>query len=278
MTATTEARDLLARVPLFRELSPRSLRRLAKLCVVRHFAAGSVLIEEGGTGLGLFVLTSGSVEVARAIPGGQLHLATLGPGEVVGELALIDDRPRSASVTATTDTACLLITRNGFRELVQRDPEAAWLFVPVLADRLREVQDRAVPLADVEATDAPPAPHSAGDDARSEANDRLPEESGDRSASEETRPEAVLRDLADAQYAVARATVTSLDSAVAMGREFLDTLADETGVGGRRSQPESIRTLSSGVVKAAAAALRKGERAPETILSTFRHHLRRGDS
>ncbi len=280
MTAPADARELLARVPLFADLSTRSLRRLVKLCVVRRYPAGSVLIEQGSTGLGLYVLTAGTVDVTYEGRDGRRHLATLGSGEVVGELALIDDRPRSASVVATADTECLLITRNGFRELVQRDPEIAWVFVPVLAERLRELQEMLdagggsapAPPPPEGVTESPDGAAAAAPPAASQARcETATDEAADR------RQDSGLRDLLQAQHALARAGVCSADAAVAVAREFLDTLLEETGLDGEGPTREVVRSLPSGLAKATTAALKRGERAPETVLATLRHHLRRRD-
>jgi CRP-like cAMP-binding protein len=94
--------------------------------------AGSVLIEIGQPGSGLFVIEAGTVEVE--LPGGQA--VTVGPGEFVGELALLTDDPHRARVRATSSVRCLAIARRDFASLLSDHPGVAVAMLPVLARRL----------------------------------------------------------------------------------------------------------------------------------------------
>src|SRR5690242_5433836 len=94
--------DQLKNVELFGDLDPKELRLLAKTCTERQFPANSVLMKEGEAGAGLFILVEGKVRVTQdAGPGNPpRELVVLGAGEVIGEMSLLDDLPRSATVTA----------------------------------------------------------------------------------------------------------------------------------------------------------------------------------
>ena len=97
--------DALARVDLFSGLDKKELQILAKSCRERKYSAGTVLLHQGDTGSGLYILTSGTVRITQATQPGQpeQEIGTAGTGEVLGEMALLDDMPRSATVTAVTD-------------------------------------------------------------------------------------------------------------------------------------------------------------------------------
>ena len=99
-----------------------------------NFAAGQFVIRAGEVGETMFVVTEGEVEVVD----GPAVLETAGPGSIVGELALIDDEPRSASVVAKTDCRLVAVNRRQFLFMVQETPFFALAVMKVLADRLRQ--------------------------------------------------------------------------------------------------------------------------------------------
>jgi CRP-like cAMP-binding protein len=120
MTQTTE---LLSKVPLLASLDQKHLDRLAKDFTERTFPAGTVVVREGDThGMGFFVVVEGEGTVT--IDGRQVD--TIGPGSYFGEVALISDRVRTATVTATTDLKTLVMTFWDFRAFVKGDAEVAW--------------------------------------------------------------------------------------------------------------------------------------------------------
>jgi serine/threonine protein phosphatase PrpC len=130
-------REVLAKMPLFARLSERELLRVMSSVEVREYKEGDVVIKEGDKGDELFIVLSGSVRVSR----GEATLNTLGPGEHVGEMALIRSVPRSATVTAFAGQAELIaIRRQDFFEILRKEHEIAvkmlWQFLGVLADRL----------------------------------------------------------------------------------------------------------------------------------------------
>lgn len=137
---------LISKVPLFTRLDKGSLRKLAALCIPRQFPKGKLLIKQGETGLGLFLITAGRVEVYFEQGGMRTRLAILEPGDSLGEMSLVDDAARSTSAEALEDTECILLTRDGFSALRKEEPEVPWLIMSSLADKLREANQRLVDL------------------------------------------------------------------------------------------------------------------------------------
>jgi CRP/FNR family cyclic AMP-dependent transcriptional regulator len=131
--------ETLGRVPLFAGIKPKELRRLADRMSERTFPEGHTITAEGRGGVGFFVIEGGnaSVSIRGAI------VRTLGPGDYFGEIALIDNGPRSATIVATTDLRCRGMTAWEFRPFVQEHPEVAWPLLETLVARLRESEQRA---------------------------------------------------------------------------------------------------------------------------------------
>ena len=123
----------LQRVQLFADLDRRQAEQVARLLKLRHFSKGDTVIMEGSGGAAFFLIDSGQATVSSK----GVELATLGPGDYFGELALIDGGPRSATVTAATDLVCYGLTFWEFRPLVERNSAIAWKLLQVLAKRLR---------------------------------------------------------------------------------------------------------------------------------------------
>jgi CRP-like cAMP-binding protein len=119
----TQTADLLAAVPLLSGLERKDLERLSKDFTERTFPAGSVVVREGDThGMGFFVVVEG--EGVVTVDGREVQ--KVGPGSYFGEVALISDRTRTATVTATTDLKTLVMTYWDFRAFVKGDAEVAW--------------------------------------------------------------------------------------------------------------------------------------------------------
>lgn len=131
-----QKREILAKMQLFSRLSERELLRVMQAAEIREYAPGELIMKEGDKGDELFIVLSGKVAVVR----GEATLAHLGPGEHVGEMALIRAVPRSASVIAEVLTEMVKIKRSDFFEILRREHELAikflWQFLGVLADRL----------------------------------------------------------------------------------------------------------------------------------------------
>ncbi len=141
--------DALARVDLFSGLRYKELTQIAKCCREARYSPGSVLLSQGEKGLGLFIITKGTVRITRANgPGGAEEvLATAGMADIVGEMALLDDLPRSATVTAVDEVSALVLPKGEFRMILRHilstDPDVGLDLLAVLTRRLREAQHRA---------------------------------------------------------------------------------------------------------------------------------------
>jgi CRP/FNR family cyclic AMP-dependent transcriptional regulator len=130
--------ELLQRVPLFEHFEKGDLERLARSFKERTFDAGSTVAGEGKTGAGFFVIESGEATVS--VRGDERR--KLGPGDYFGEIALIDDGARSATVTAVSDLRCYGLTSWEFRPLVESNASIAWKLLETMAQRLRVAQQR----------------------------------------------------------------------------------------------------------------------------------------
>ncbi len=119
----TDTVELLAGVPLLASLDRKHLERLAKDFSEKTFPAGSVVVREGDThGMGFFIVAEGEGVVTV----GGKEVGQVRPGSYFGEVALISDRTRTATVTATTDLKTLVMTYWDFRAFVRGDAEVAW--------------------------------------------------------------------------------------------------------------------------------------------------------
>jgi CRP-like cAMP-binding protein len=125
--------DLLKEVPLFASLSKRDLRKLTESLKENTFSAGDVIATEGQRGVGFFVIGEGTVEYS--IQGKSVGSG--GPGAYFGEVALIDDGPRTATVTAATDVTAYGMTSWEFRPLIEENAGIAWALLQMMAKRLR---------------------------------------------------------------------------------------------------------------------------------------------
>jgi serine/threonine protein phosphatase PrpC len=131
-------RDMLARMPLFRPLAERELLRVLQVTDAIPYGHGETVISEGEKGEELFIVLSGNVKVWR----GGAELATLGPGDHFGEMALVRAQPRSATVVAEGNSELMVIRRGEFFEILRKEHQLAvkllWQFLGVLADRLAD--------------------------------------------------------------------------------------------------------------------------------------------
>jgi CRP/FNR family transcriptional regulator len=138
-----ETAALLGRVPVFEELADDDLRRVADVTVPRRFAAGEVVFREGDDSDTCYVVNAGHARAIREHPDGrQITLATFGPGDIFGELAMFDDERRSATVEATDDLEVLGILGGDMRRLMRRHPDMAVKLVISLGRRLRAANER----------------------------------------------------------------------------------------------------------------------------------------
>jgi CRP-like cAMP-binding protein len=131
--------ELVQGVPLFADLNRRELQDLATTMKERNFQPGAQIATEGQTGIGFFVIAEGTAKVTQ---GGE-ERAMLGPGDHFGEIALIDDGLRTASVTADTQLKAYGLTSWEFRPLVEENASIAWKLLQTMAKRLRAAEARA---------------------------------------------------------------------------------------------------------------------------------------
>jgi CRP-like cAMP-binding protein len=130
--------DALAQVPLFQGLSRRELQVLSANSRELDYAVGATLLRQGDTGVGLFIITSGSVHVSQVAPDGVTReLGDFGRGATLGEMSLLDDMPRTATVTATEPTKAIVIPVWDFRAALREAPEISIKLLTVLSHRLR---------------------------------------------------------------------------------------------------------------------------------------------
>ncbi len=132
--------DMLKNVSIFSELGRRDLERLSKQFVSRSIKAGDVIVKQNDQAAGVFVISSGKVEVVREDGGNAEVLNTLGPGDFFGEMALFEGFPRMATVRAAEDTELLAMTRWEFTSELKTHPEIAVAMLPVLVRRLRDFE------------------------------------------------------------------------------------------------------------------------------------------
>lgn len=138
----------LRQVPLFRRLAEAQLEALASLAMERHFTKGEMIILAEAEGDALFVIEQGQVKVSLIHEDGrEVILSFLGPGEVFGELALLDGKPRSATVIATAPTSLLVLRRADFLRLLLGTPQIAVSLLEELAERLRRTDQQMEGLA-----------------------------------------------------------------------------------------------------------------------------------
>jgi CRP-like cAMP-binding protein len=130
--------DVLSRLPLFETCSKKELNQIASKTVEMDRPAGSILTRAGRDGGLMFVILDGQAEVEKD----GTVLGRLGPGDVIGELSLIDGRPRSANVRAVTDLKVLELAQDDFKSLVDTSPQFVQSLLRALSLRIREMDSR----------------------------------------------------------------------------------------------------------------------------------------
>jgi CRP-like cAMP-binding protein len=125
--------DTLRKVPLFAGLDSKELEDIAGSMRERRFKAGDTVTQEGAGGVGFFVVEEGEADVTV---GGESK-GSVGPGQYFGEIALINESPRTATLTARTDMLCYGMTPWDFRPLVESNSTIAWKLLTAMAEKMR---------------------------------------------------------------------------------------------------------------------------------------------
>ena len=125
--------DTLKKVPLFAGLDNKELEQIASSMRERRFKAGDTVTQEGAGGVGFFVVEEGEADVNV---GGEAK-GSIGPGDYFGEIALINESPRTATLTARTDMVCYGMTPWDFRPLVESNSTIAWKLLTAMAEKMR---------------------------------------------------------------------------------------------------------------------------------------------
>ncbi len=133
MTAQSKYVEHLRRVPLFGGIPDSGLDSIARQLSERSYEPGAVIVKQGEPGVGFYLIDEGKVEVEQ----GGRSLATLGPGDFFGELALLEDVPRTATVIARAPTRCLQLVRWNFRAILKENPDIAVRLLETAVRRLR---------------------------------------------------------------------------------------------------------------------------------------------
>ncbi|MCP4661762.1 MAG: cyclic nucleotide-binding domain-containing protein [bacterium] len=269
--------NALAKVSFFSTLSQKTLRKLANLCVPREFPADSLMLQDGTTGLGLFLITSGRVEVFKTEDERRISLAILGEGDILGEMALVDDQPRSASAVTLEPTTSLLLTRDSFRTLVKKNPEVAWAIVPSLAERLRDLQNRLLE-AEARAGGAPAARPPAAEPAKEPRPAVRAKKRVKREATTPARTTDLWLQFLRMQFGVLRSGATGISGSAKMFESFLRSLADETDLDRSRHVDEVLRKLPRGALSAGESSWDEGRKIPERMISSFLFHFKKNRS
>ncbi|MDQ6885230.1 MAG: cyclic nucleotide-binding domain-containing protein [Candidatus Dormibacteraeota bacterium] len=138
MAVKTDVTDVLRRVPLFSGLDRKELSMLAKLVKEQRYAAGTEIVKAGSTGHGLYLIREGEVSVKKD----GRTIATMGPGQFFGEVAILDGGPRTADVVADKDTVCMTLISWEVKPLLMDNAGITYKMLLEVAKRLRTEQPR----------------------------------------------------------------------------------------------------------------------------------------
>ncbi len=140
----------LAKVSLFEGMNPKHVKGIAGICAERTFKPGEYLMKQGESGIGLFIILSGKVRVEKTdAQGRKVELAENGAGDILGEMAVFDGAPRSASVAAVVETTCLVLASWEFNAFLKAHPEAALEILPIVVKRFRETNEALIGLGSI---------------------------------------------------------------------------------------------------------------------------------
>jgi len=137
--------ELIRKLDFFEPLDPKIIKKIAKMCIVREFASGDYIVKQGEAGLGLYFITRGRAKVEIDRDGTRVAVAELRGGDFLGDMAMIDDKARSADVVCEEETSCLLLTRDSFSKLLNKYPQIAIQMAKSLVARIRATNQRVGP-------------------------------------------------------------------------------------------------------------------------------------
>ena len=138
-----QLKELFQRIDFFSGLDDKILRKLGEAAVTRQYGKDEVIVRQGEMGLGLYIIVRGRVKVEREQSGGPpIKVAELAAEQFFAEMSIVDNKPRSATVTTMEETECLLLTRDSFVTLMQKYPEIPIRVARLLAERLRAADER----------------------------------------------------------------------------------------------------------------------------------------
>jgi len=138
MAVKTDPTESLRRVPIFRGLDKKELETLAKLVKEQQYGAGATIVQAGAGGHGLYIIKEGRVSVVRD---GQT-VATMGPGQFFGEIAVLDGGPRTADVRADADTVCLTLVSWEIKPVLMDNAAISYKMLLETVKRLRSQEPR----------------------------------------------------------------------------------------------------------------------------------------
>lgn len=150
--------ELLRKVALFSNIEPAKLKLLAFTSERMNFDAGQSLTRQGDLGDAAYLILSGEADILVDAGGGPVRVASVGRNGLVGEMAVLRDQPRTATVTAVTDVSTLKITKESFFQLIEDSPKIAIELMGILAQRLETTT--------IDLTDARARLRAAGIDAK----------------------------------------------------------------------------------------------------------------
>ena len=140
---STDQRSILANAGIFEGLDSAQIDALARMAVRKTYRTREIVLRKGDPAMQMYVIAKGRLKAITAgAEGRQAALSIMGPGEVFGEVALLDGEPRSATITALEPCELIILNRNGFYHFLERNPSAAIGLLQVLARRLRRLSER----------------------------------------------------------------------------------------------------------------------------------------
>jgi len=137
MAATDSKLEMLRKVPLFATMKDKELAAVEQLADTVDVPAGHVLMRQGSSGGEMFVIASGALSVERD----GREVARVGPGEVVGEMALLSEAPRNATVTATEPSTLFVLAHREFHSLLDQSADVRKCVFDAVAQRIQAIED-----------------------------------------------------------------------------------------------------------------------------------------